>query len=149
MEWKFKLASRMESLRIYGRQLVRELGVLEHKSRPLGISLEQCHILVEIEVNEGLIASDLVRILHIEKTLISKLLAQLANQGLITSIVDKSDKRKKTLRLTVKGKTKVKSIHQSANSRISDALSHLKKSEQQKILNGLKLYVDALVKVRS
>lgn len=68
-----------------------------------GISVAQWRIISVIGSRPGISFGALVRILEIDKGWISRTLAKLQEEGLVTSEPDPSDKRQFTLRLTEQG----------------------------------------------
>src|SRR5689334_17863309 len=89
-----------ESLRRFNRRA----GVL--KSDPYGIdlSLSQSSALVDIARFGALRPNDLVRLLNLEKSSISRLITVLEDKGLVTADEDPHDGRSKLLKLTKAGR---------------------------------------------
>ena len=142
------LKQAVAELRKLGRALVRELGVVDSAASPRGVSLSQCHILVEIDRPENLTAKDLSDRLLVDKAAISRSIAQLCESGYLIPCNDLLDKRRRPLKLTATGQKKAMQIHQSANTRIQDALTLLTADEREKVIAGVSLYVSALNKAR-
>jgi putative acetyltransferase len=141
----FELAATVRRL---GREMVRELGVLESASSPVHASLTQCHVLVELERNGTLTANELADLLIVDKSAISRTVTQLTDLGLVSMRVDPSDQRRKPLALTANGLKRAIDIHVSANGRVQEALSHLNPEELQVVLQGMTFYVKALHRAR-
>lgn len=134
----------VNELRVLGRNLVRQLGVLEKNELPLS----QCHVLVELEQQKGLSAKELCALLFVDKAALSRVIAQLCESELIRVIEDPTDLRRKPLALTAAGQRKVKDIHTSANQRVNAALKCLSAKQRQSVIEGLSLYVQALSRAR-
>lgn len=138
------LKQTLSELRILGRKLMRELGVVDSATNRDEISLSQCHILVEIEQDGMLTAKELTRRLLVDKAAISRAVAQLCESGYLSLRSDPNDGRRRPLKLTASGQKQVAAIHDSANNRITEALSLLSNEERMKVVEGLTLYVSAL-----
>lgn len=136
------------NLRLIGRELVRELGVVDSASSPTDISLTQCHVLVELERHGTLTANELVDLLIVDKAAISRTVSQLVDAGLICLRQDSVDRRRKPLALTLSGNKKVADVHKSANQRVQDGLAILDPDEQQEAVRGMSLYLKALNRAR-
>lgn len=138
----------LNELRILGRTLVRELGVVDSATSRHDISLTQSHILVELDRQKKLTASDLSEQLFVDKALISRVLSQLIERKLIAVQEDEHDRRRKHLTLTALGKRKVEGIHNEADARVAEALHLLSPAERLRVVEGLSLYVKALHEAR-
>ena len=135
-------------LRVLGRSLVRELGVVESASSPNDLPLSHCHILVELDQNGTLTAKELSDRLVVDKSAISRAVAQLCDSGLILLRDDPIDKRRRHLALTAAGQKKVAQIHRAADDRVREALTLLSADAQDAVANGMRIYVEALTRAR-
>jgi len=138
----------VRALREGSRDVVRELGMLGNESRCTGVSQTQCHALIEIEKYGLLSLGDLARILKVDKSTVSRTVAQLIRKGWVRIETERSDKRVKPLHLTEKGNKKVSEIHHQANMTVSSALDFLDSDEQQTVLKGMLLYSKALARAQ-
>jgi len=143
-----KTSDATKDLRVLGRLLVRELGVVDSASSPDDVSLSHCHILVELERSGTLSAKELAERLIVDKAAISRAVADLHGKGLIALQDDPLDKRRRPLALTPAGRKKATEIHRSADRRVSEALALLSSRERQAVATGLSLYVAALNRAR-
>ncbi|MCX6127285.1 MAG: helix-turn-helix domain-containing GNAT family N-acetyltransferase [Proteobacteria bacterium] len=135
-------------VRVLGREMVRELGVVDSASSPCNVSLTQCHVLIELERNGTLTANELAELLIVDKSAISRTASQLIELGLINLRVDTADQRRKPMALTALGTKRAAEIHRSANGRVQEALSILDPDELQLVTRGMSLYVKALHRAR-
>lgn len=107
------------------------------------LSPSAVHALIEIEAG-GLTARDLGERLRLEKSSVSRMLRKLVEQGEVSETAGAADARTKLLSLTPAGQARVAAIHAFGNQQVTDALSHLQFGEADKVLEGLRLYADAL-----
>lgn len=133
----------IDSIRAASRRLVRELGFMGGSFAGTDFSPSAVHALIEIEA-EGITARDLGARLHLEKSSVSRMLRKLVLSGDVEEGIREEDGRMKMLSLTVSGKKRVAEIHAFARAQVSDALARLKPGEDRTVLNGLRLYTDAL-----
>src|SRR5688572_13840584 len=112
-------------LRQASREAVRELGVLQENFGSFGVSMAQCHALIELGHRGVLTAGELAELLRLDKSTMSRAVSGLKRAGLIAIREGAKDKRKKPLTLTARGKKKLEKIHQHSNRQVQDALSLL------------------------
>ncbi len=135
-------------LRQASREAVRELGILG-KLGDLEISPAQCHAMIELGHHGVLTAGDLAEILRLDKSTMSRAVAALEKSGLIAVGRGASDKRRKPLSLTARGKKKLEKIHQRSNLQVNEALALLSEEERRTVVQGMSIYAKALARVRS
>ncbi|MBS7695792.1 MAG: MarR family transcriptional regulator [Chelatococcus sp.] len=111
------------------------------------LSPSAVHALIEIDAG-GVTARDLAERLHLEKSSISRMLRKLVASGLVGEAPGDEDGRLKMLSLTTFGKDRVDAIHAFARNQVADALGRLKPGEERVVLEGLRLYADALATPR-
>ncbi len=133
----------IQPLRRASRQVVRELGVISERLF-FGVTAMQCHILVELDTRGSLTSGQLTSILTVDKSTVSRAVKQLADRGLIRVRPDSTDRRKKSIDLTARGRERTKKIHGLADSQVSEALSLLAPKERIAVVRGMQLYARAL-----
>lgn len=136
----------VEIIRAASRQLVRELGFMESTLAGTSLPPSAVHTLVEIGVRGNLQARELVDLLRLEKSSVSRLLRKLVDAGELVVHLDPLDGRSKSLSLTSKGQKTLARIHDFAGSQVLQALGHLSTEERTAVVKGLKLYAGALAK---
>jgi putative acetyltransferase len=134
-------------LRRASRELVRELGFLDHQPEPSGLSHPQCHALIELGERGPLSQNDLAAILRLDKSRVSRVVAEVLALGLVRK--DKgSDARSRIVALTARGRTRLARIHADASARVEIALTQLSADDRGAAVHGLELYAGALVQSR-
>ncbi|MRH93722.1 winged helix-turn-helix transcriptional regulator [Agrobacterium tumefaciens] len=134
----------INDIRSTSRRLVRELGFMGGDFAGTDLPPSAVHALIEIEACPRITARDLGKMLRLEKSSISRMLRKLVLSGDVLEETDEEDSRIKRLRLAGRGQKRVEAIHTFANRQVSNALSRLAPADGQKILDGLRLYADAL-----
>jgi DNA-binding MarR family transcriptional regulator len=137
-------SSMIERVRDASRKLVRELGFMQSSLAGTDLPPSAVHALIEIDAQEGITATELADRLRLEKSSISRMLRKLVALGEIAESVDEADGRRKTLALTSSGQRQVAGIHAFARAQVCKALARLKPRERQTVLDGLRLYAEAL-----
>ncbi|MFK3780221.1 GNAT family N-acetyltransferase [Agrobacterium sp. NPDC089420] len=131
-------------IRSTSRRLVRELGFMGGDFAGTDLPPSAVHALIEVETCPGVTARDLAKLLRLEKSSVSRMLRKLVLSGDILEETDPEDNRIKRLHLAERGRERVRAIHAFANRQVSDALSRLAPADGHTILDGLRLYADAL-----
>ncbi|MBF4111396.1 bifunctional helix-turn-helix transcriptional regulator/GNAT family N-acetyltransferase [Enterobacter cloacae] len=135
-------------IRRSSRLMVRELGFMASTLASTNYSPSAVHTLVEIALRKEMTAGQLVQLLGLEKSSVSRMLARLIAAGELEEVVSTEDARTKSLRLTGKGRDTVNKINAYSNERVVSAIQFLQPAQQQIISQGLFLYANALLACR-
>lgn len=138
----------LETIRSASREMIRELGFLQDSHNEGRVTHSQCHSLIELERHGTLALGQLAELLRLDKSVVSRAVAGLIEQGLVGERDDKQDRRRKLLHLTEEGRARLASINEAANGRVAEALAVLGEAQQQTVAEGLALYAAALAKAR-
>lgn len=154
MQPLISLASKMpdsllvSQIRSASRLMVRELGFMNSTLAATAYSPSAVHALLEISTREALTAAQLVQVLGLEKSSVSRMLSRLQAAGEIEECERADDGRFKQLALTAKGRETVARINDYGAMRVMDALTHLDDGQQQVVAAGLTAYAQALEQCR-
>lgn len=140
----FEPLAEVAPLRQASREVVRALGMLSRVLPELDLTNSQAHALIELERAGELTAGELAALLCLDKSTASRLVAQLAARGYVASGGGADDRRRKPLRLTAKGRTRVGAVHARADLQVHEALSLLGGAERRVVVEGMALYARAL-----
>ena len=135
-------------IRRSSRLMVRELGFMASTLASTNYSPSAVHTLVEIALRKEMTAGQLVQLLGLEKSSVSRMLARLIAAGELEEVVSTEDARTKSLRLTGKGRDTVNKINAYSNERVVSAIQSLQPAQQQIISQGLSLSANALLACR-
>ncbi len=142
------IESLINDIRASSRLMVRELGFMNATLAATYWSPSAVHSLLEIASGNARNAAQLVRILGLEKSSVSRMLSKLLAAGEICEVASVQDARVKQLQLTPKGIETVNAIHHYGAMRVADALQHLDLDQQREVARGLSAYARALEKCR-
>lgn len=135
-------------LRHASRELVRELGFLQARDATTSLSHSHCHALIEIEGRGSVTQSELPKLLRLDKSTTSRIVAELESRGWVKARPSPEDARVRLLALTHAGRAKVAYVHREANQRVSRALETLSDAERRTVLDGMQIYARALERSR-
>ena len=100
--------SEIDSIRANSRSLVRELGFMQPTLAETDYSASAVHALLEIETQQGMSSAQLVQLLGLDKSSVSRMLAKLVAAGEVKEVAAINDGRLKLLQLTPQGRKTVK-----------------------------------------
>lgn len=122
-------------------ELARLVGLL-HPDR--SISLSQVFVLHELDTKTAMSQRDLADRLYLEKSTISRLVAQMEQDGLLVREPDPANRRYYRLRLTTAGRAAHARLRTEFHGRYSRLVATLSSGERDALLIGLPALVQAL-----
>lgn len=137
----------VEDIRAASRTMVRELGFMRATLAATGYSPSGVHALLEIETAGALSAAQLVQVLGLDKSSVSRMVGKLIKAGELLERADE-DGRVKQLQLTEQGTKTVAEIHAYGQAQVVTAMQHLNPLQQQSAAQGLAVYAHALKECR-
>ena len=138
----------IQQLRQASRHMVRELGFMQSTLAATDYPPSAVHALLEIGQGHALTAGDLVTLLGLEKSSVSRLVRKLVDAGEISEQADARDARAKRLQLTAQGRQTLSGIDRFAQAQVAAALAHLSADQQRRASTGIADYARALRAVR-
>ena len=130
-----------EGLRI----LVRKLGVLERgEASCSGITLSQCHTIVEIGRAGTMSANMLTEILGVDKSTVSKSIDKLVNNEFLVRDSDPEDGRSVILRLSDKGQLAFEEIEKRATIYFGEVVADIPDDKREQVIESLQYLAQAL-----
>ena len=134
----------IKNIRAASRLMVRELGFMNQNLAASDYPPSAVHTLLEVEMQGSVTAVQLVSILGLEKSSVSRLLSKLVEAGELEENTSVDDARAKLLSLTAKGRETVKNINNYAHQRVAAALDKLDPFTRETVSQGLSSYSGAL-----
>ncbi len=119
-----------EVIRIFDR----ELSYQNNASCCNGISVSQCHTLLEIEKNSEISVSELANRLSLDKSTVSRTVEGLVNISLVDRVIPKENRRLALINLTDNGKQVCSTINYSNDGYIKAVLKDFTQEEQKEFL---------------
>ena len=141
---KKKLARFREILRAFDR----ELFLQNNASCCNGITLTQCHTLLEIENKEVITITDLANNLSLDKSTVSRTVDGLVNIGLVDRTIPKNNRRTTELCLTDLGKKTCDAINYTNNQYILNVLADFTDQEKTKLVRLFDKVTQNMIRLR-
>ncbi len=131
------------------RRFERELFMQNTESCCNGVTLAQCHTLLEIENKGKESLTELARTLGLDKSTISRTVDGLVNIGLVDRSIPAENRRMSTLQLTDAGRNICHTINSTNDRYFEDALSVLSASETEDLVRLLDKVISRMIELRS
>ena len=127
------------------RVLVRNLGILEKSDASCcGVTVTQCHAIVEIGRNEKISLVDLADLLGVDKSTMSRTVNNLVEADLAVRELDAENRRYVIIQLTENGKGVFQNIEQSMESYYENIFGSIQEDKRSQVLESLPLLTDAV-----
>ena len=133
-----------EILRVFDQ----ELFLQNNASCCNGISLAQCHTLLEIEKQSEISVSDLAKNLSLDKSTVSRTVDGLVNINLVDRVTPKENRRLALINLTGSGKEVCSSINYTNDSYIREVLSDFTEEEREEFLGLFRKLTSNMAELR-
>ena len=133
-----------EIIRIFDR----EVSFQNSASCCNGISVAQCHTLLEIENNNEISISELAGNLSLDKSTVSRTVEGLVNINLVDRIIPRENRRKALLNLTSSGQQVCSTINYTNDSYIEKVLNDFTPEDQEELLRLFNKLTCNMVDVR-
>ncbi|NQU87200.1 MAG: MarR family transcriptional regulator [Mariniphaga sp.] len=138
----------IQNLREIIRIFDREIFFQNTASCCNGISLTQCHTLLEIEKNSKISISELANNLSLDKSTVSRTVEGLVNISLVDRVIPKENRRKAILNLTENGRQVCGTINYTNDTYIEKLLKNFTSSEREEFLRLFKKLTCNMAEVR-
>ena len=138
----------IQQIRTASRLMVRELGFMSTTLAATHYSPSAVHTLLEVSMRGEMTAAQLVTLLGLEKSSVSRMVSRLLAAGELEERPCAEDARAKSLALTAKGPDTVAKINAWGTRQVVEALDHLDETQQQTVATGLAAYARALAQCR-
>lgn len=127
------------------RILVRDLGVLEKSDASCcGVSLTQCHAIVEIGRKEKISLVDLASLLGLDKSTLSRTINNLVESDLVIRDLDKENRRYVSIQLTEEGSSVFRNIEESMDKYYKSIFESIPENKRSQVIESLQLLKEAV-----
>ena len=145
-----KQAIDIRELRATIRKLEREISMeLSEQGSCCGVTMEQCHTLLELGRNQEQInLKTLAALLELEKSTVSRGVDSLVRRGLVNRQVDEENRRSVLLSLSGDGKRTAETIDRNCDSYYQQIFERIPINKHHQVVESFRLFVDAMVRIR-
>jgi DNA-binding MarR family transcriptional regulator len=114
-----------------------------------GVTLAQCHTLIEIESKKKDSITELAKTLCLDKSTVSRTIDGLVNIGLVDRTIPSENRRMAELKLTEAGKNICSSINCNNEKYFNEVLSILSEHEKDELIQLFEKITNQMIKLRS
>ena len=136
----------INEIRKFNRFYTVSMGFLNSAYLDTEYSIVEMRILFEIKIREKCIQSDIAKLLHIDKSYLSRLIKRFYKSGLIEKDKSDEDKRVTYIALTPKGIEEAERLIYITNNQIRTKISGLSSAECNKLCDALNAVISILGK---
>lgn len=141
--------ARIRDFRRALRSLEREIEIdLQSQTDCCGVSLAQCHLILELKERPDSSVTDLAQSLGLDKSTLSRGVETLRERGWAETVRDETDRRNLKAALTSEGRKKADEIDQLCDARYAALLGGLSGDEENAVLRGTACLARVLTKDR-
>jgi DNA-binding MarR family transcriptional regulator len=114
-----------------------------------GVSLAQCHALMELGLGGDMTIADLAEIIKLDKSTLSRTIDSLVQTGLVDRTIDSADRRYMQIKLTAQGKKVFDEINTGCNQLYLKVFNFIPTAKHKQVIASLGLFARALEKVHN
>ena len=131
------------------RQFELEIsGVLKNDRGCCGVTLPQCHILLEIGKKEEMSIVELSSALGLDTSTLSRTIDGMVRIGLVSRKLNPADRRYVSITLAQQGKAVYDSIENTYNNYFSKLFEFIPEEKQKQVVESFVLFADAVKKCK-
>jgi DNA-binding MarR family transcriptional regulator len=139
----------LRSFRAKLRVLEREIGrCLEEQTDCCGVTLAQCHVLLELDSLGSVSLKVLSERLELDKSTLSRAIDSLVGSAMVTRQEDPANRRQQLIALSKAGTKRVADIHQRCDAFYQHLLGKIPEAHRASVLQAIALMADAMVAQR-
>ena len=126
------------------RVLERSLGLLDDEMSCCGVTLAQCHALVEIGRAGNISLIELSKLLNLDNSTLSRTVNNLVNSELAVRELNPEDRRYVSIKLTQSGLTAYEEIETKMEVYFDKILASIPEERQEQVLDSLQILLKAI-----
>jgi DNA-binding MarR family transcriptional regulator len=137
-------AEKITDFRKYLRHFEREVETQNISNNCCGVTLTQCHTLLELDHHDNISLKELSQKLGLDKSTLSRIVEGLVNLGLVDREVPKNNRRTIKIKLTKQGISVCNKINTANNLYFQNVLNSLSKEQLPIFLDSFKTIVSKM-----
>lgn len=127
------------------RVLVRDLGILEKSDSSChGVTISQCHAIVEIGRANEISLNELAKILNLDKSTMSRTINKLVDDNLAVRESHPEDRRYIVIKLTERGIRVFKTIEENMTNYYKKIFMSIPEDKREQVLDSLKILIGVI-----
>lgn len=139
----------VEQIRRFNRFYSSVIDVFDFYSIHPVLTDIECRILYEITEHSDITAKELIDIIHVDRGYLSRVLAKLEKEGYIVRTEAESDRRRKKLSMTEKGREALRLCVENANKNTEEQFGRLPDEALEKVVTAMRMIQEAFSDLRT
>ncbi|MEI6578812.1 MAG: MarR family transcriptional regulator [Eubacteriales bacterium] len=139
---------KFRQLRELVRLMERNLGILDDKMTCCGISLAQCHALVEIGRAGTISLVELANLINLDNSTMSRTVNNLVNNKMAERELDPNDRRYVAIKLTQAGTKVYNEIESEMEIYFMKIFDSIPADKQDQVLDSLQILLNAIAETK-
>ena len=127
-------------VRIIEREFISQL---KDDTTCCGVTLAQCHVLMELGLAGEMSISQLAETLRLDKSTLSRTVDGMVKPGFLTRDIDSRDRRYMVVKLTEKGKKLYNQINSACNEFYQQVFEHISVDRHDAVIENIGVFADA------
>lgn len=127
------------------RHFERELAVQNNSNCCCGVTVTQCHALMELDMKDNLTLGELAARLNLDNSTVSRTVESLVRKELIDRKIPPRNRRTTIISLTDKGKSVCNSINEGNDEYYNKILSSFPEDKRTSFIDFFELFVRAMI----
>ena len=140
--------SHISQMRAFNRYYTALVGVLNRKFLAGKLTLPETRVLHAIHHQEGITAGEMVPMLHIDKSYLSKILIRFEKKKFLTKKVSATDARSYELRLTAAGRKEFEAYVRMSDAFVQQLLVQLPEKDCEEMIRCMRRITEILRRVK-
>jgi DNA-binding MarR family transcriptional regulator len=129
------------------RHIERELNIQSNTNCCEGVTLAQCHTLLELQLHKSISLNELSEKLYLDKSTVSRTVDSLVKKGTVNRDVPEENRRKVTLSLTEKGTGICQQINQDSDAFFWDIIRAIPEEDLEVFLRTFETMVKKMIEL--
>lgn len=129
------------------RHIERELNIQGNTNCCEGVTLAQCHTLLELQLQKSIGLNELSEKLYLDKSTVSRTVDSLVKKGTVNRDVPEENRRKVTLSLTQKGTGICQQINRDSDAFFWDIIQAIPAEDLEVFLRSFKTMVEKMIEL--
>lgn len=123
----------------------RELAVQNQSTCCCGVTIAQCHTLMELDIKDNITLNELAQRVNLDKSTVSRTVETLVNQELLDRTIPKNNRRTTLISLTDQGREVVKTINSGNDYYYRQVLMQIPEEIRGTFMEGFRILADNMV----
>jgi len=124
----------ISEMRVFNRYYTSVIGILNKNFLNSKFTLPEIRVLQAMRFQEGITASEIIALLNIDKSYLSRIILRLEKKKLVSKKVSPQDGRSSRLYLTGEGKREFEIVDAATHNQVKQILSQLSEKDCKKLI---------------